>query len=135
MFSNIHDDFYSKGVSSMYSSSDLNIGRLHGGMAILWRKELDNICRMIDKGDNRIMAAEISVGHTTVLIISVYLPYCCDDNAEGFNFYLVKLNDIINEADITYVYIFGDFNADPTNSIQLIDQSVDHTFDDETLTL
>ena len=38
MLSNIHDDFYSKGVSSMDSSNDLNIGRRHGGMAILWRK-------------------------------------------------------------------------------------------------
>ena len=36
-------------------------------------EERGNICRMIVMGDNRIMAAEISVRHATVFIITAYL--------------------------------------------------------------
>ena len=81
--STIHPDLYDIGKSSIDTLSGLKLGCPHGGMCILWKKELGNICNIIDIDDSRIMGIELWRGNIKIIILNVYLP--CK-----FTYYLMK---------------------------------------------
>ena len=58
LLNNISNDFYSKGISSVKQDEGVLRGRPHGGLAILWKKELKN-CKVVNMFDDRIMAFEL----------------------------------------------------------------------------
>ena len=107
----ISNKFYSKGISSVKHDSGVLRGRPHGGLAILWRKELDH-CKVINMMDDRIMGFEIKCNDKKLFFVNLYMPFCNRDNLELFMFYLGKINSIITDADTPYVYIVGDLNSD-----------------------
>jgi hypothetical protein len=71
--SNIHADFYGRGVSLMYSG--MISGHPYGGLGILWRKSFGQHCKVINYEDDRIMGFEVVNEHRKMLLVNVYLPF------------------------------------------------------------
>ena len=116
--SNISDEFYAKGISSVATDKVLQ-GRKHGGIGILWRKNLTNSYKILDV-DERIMGIQLKFGDKELLILNVYMPYCCSDNYDDYILYLSKLNNIVTQATTSNVIILGDFNGDVTRQNGII---------------
>ena len=83
---------------------------------IKWKKTLSNSIKIVQCDDSRILGIEIQSNNFTLLFLTVYLPYECDKFYDDYCFYLSKLQCIIDSANITYVFILGDFNADIQNT-------------------
>ena len=91
-------------------------GRPHGGLSVKWKKSLSNSIKIVQCDDSRILGIELQSNNFTLLFLTVYLPYECDTFYDDYCFYLSKLQCIIDSANITYVFILGDFNADIQNT-------------------
>ena len=110
---NISNTHYAKGISSVDTTTGILSGRPYGGMAILWRKTIGNICKTIlIPGENRLMGIEVEVNSKKLLFINVYMPYCCDSNMPDFLYYLTKVGDLMENSGTPYVFTVGDFNSD-----------------------
>ena len=113
LLNNLSSDHYAQGISSVNTEDKIHTGRPYGGLAILWHKRLGTESEVIIlPGENRIMGLELKFQSLDIMIYNVYLPYCCSDNVQDFNDYLLHLSGIIEAADTPYVYCIGDFNAD-----------------------
>ena len=112
ILSTVHSKFHGFEVSAIDSSKIL-FGRPFGGVAILWRKSLNNLIEIIDYKDPRILGIEIKTRGTKLLLICLYMPTDCKENEIDFLHYLGKLDSIIQEADTSNISIIGDWNADP----------------------
>ena len=130
LLSTIHQDFYAKGISSVDLSQDVLRGRPHGGLAILWRKCIGHICKVINMHDSRLMGIEIANTQANIFVVNVYLPYCDKSNIDDYLFYLAKMDAIISECETPLVYFIGDFNADIKHEN---DTNVKHNFGKELL--
>ncbi len=119
---NINTDFYAKGKSSMVSTDGVVTGRPHGGIAILWRKDIAQYCRIIDYDDTRIMGIEINCDISPLIFLNLYMPCSSSENEDDFFHYLTKINSIVCDHPNPYVYAIGDFNA------HLGDNSSHHLF-------
>ena len=108
--STISTDFYSKGISSIDDTQNILQGRPYGGLGVLWRKSLHE-CKVLDSFDDRLLLFNITCGSKQILFVNVYMPYCSNDNLPEFQFYLGKINRIIEDANTPYVYVIGDLNA------------------------
>lgn len=107
----ISNDHYGKAISSIDTDNEVVQGRPHGGLAILWRKELANMCTIVEHDDTRFLSIVINNGDKSVQLVNVYFPYDSIDNADDFMFCLAKADSIVCDADSPYVYICGDFNS------------------------
>ena len=109
ILSGIHKDFYSRGISSIDTSSGIHRGRPYGGLAILWRKTLGSMCSVSLMDDSRLMAIEIKIDGITMTILNVYMPYDNGNNIEEYQSYLVKVDSKLSENH--YACAMRDFNA------------------------
>lgn len=123
----LHKDFYAKGISAMDTSAALIRGRPHGGLAILWKKSLGSSCKVVDYDDPRIMGLEVNKESKSVLLVNIYMPYACHDNASNFAYYLSFIDSIIMAYRSPYVYVAGDFNSD----LSLTDGQINQCFGKE----
>jgi exonuclease III len=112
LLSQIHDDFYSCGVSSIDSGDGLIYGRPYGGVAFLWRKSLGSSAQPVYYDDSRLVGLQITDHDTKLLLVNTYLPCSSDANLEDYLLYLNKLDSIISTSDTVYNMVLGDFNAD-----------------------
>ena len=113
LLNTLHKDFYAHGVSSMNDGNDVLTGRPHGGLCIMLKKSIGNICKVELLDDNRLLLCEIKTGRVTYGLINVYLPYDNGSNIEEYRYYLAKVDSIIREY--THAAAIGDFNGN-TNS-------------------
>ncbi len=112
VLSNIHKEFYSKGISAMDTSNGIITGRPYGGLAILWRKTIGSTAVPCLYDDERIMGLQITGSNAKLLLINTYLPCSSTDNLDEYAMYLSKLDSIIMASDTVYNMVLGDFNAD-----------------------
>ena len=113
ILTNVHDDFFAYGTSSMDTSDSILIGRPYGGLGILWRKCLNNCIEIVHSlCTDRLLCFYINVGSKRMLVINVYLPFQSDDNEDIYLENLGKLSSIIDSCDTCNVIIMGDFNSD-----------------------
>ncbi|VDI26989.1 Hypothetical predicted protein [Mytilus galloprovincialis] len=94
----------------------IQMPRGYGGVAILWRKELDHLISTVKAGNSRIQCIEIE-GDPNIIIISLYLPCKGPTNSTQE---LLQCIDQLNEIVCTYsnthqIFIGGDFNEDIIN--------------------
>ena len=116
LLSQISTDFYSRGITSMNTSTEVLKGRPFGGIAILWRKTLGPSAKPVLYDDNRLLGLELTTSNNVkLLVVNTYLPCSSAANLDEFIFYLSKLNSIIETADTNYCMVMGDFNADTSN--------------------
>ena len=106
----IHTDFAGHGISAM-ENDKLLTGRPYGGVAILWRKSLGVIYKVLDFDDSRITGIQFDFDSNPVIFLSVYLPYECSDNFDEYMHYISRIGDIIESSSSPYIYVSGDYNA------------------------
>ena len=86
--------------------------RGHGGVAIGWRKSLQNISKLDTSPSHRVIGIKLLSDPRPLCILSVYLPSrsgCTDDFRES----LVCLDSLVNSLGYDNdIIILGDFNAD-----------------------
>ena len=115
----LHCDYYGRGVSAFSTEDGVLTGRPHGGIAILWRKLLSNVCNVVTYDDPRIMGLEVNESSSRqLLILNVYMPYNNLEHMDLFQYYLQVINNIIVDFPSPYSYVIGDFNSnliDPNN--------------------
>ena len=109
--SQISDEMQSFSLSSMSLDEKLLSGRSHGGLSDMWKKLLSNSTKIMQYDDSRILGIELQSNNFTLLFLTVYLPYKCDEFYDDYCFYLSKLHCIIDTANTPYIFILGDFNA------------------------
>jgi exonuclease III len=115
MLQDIDSNFHAKGLSSVNVQKELLIGRPFGGIAVLWSKYLGNMCKPVLYGDDSsIMGLELTISSEKYLFINVYMPYSCADNQDEFVAGLSKIDSIVQSSDTPFIFVLGDFNADPT---------------------
>lgn len=113
-FNDIGDICY-HGTSAM-DENKFNIGRPHGGCAILWHTALNCTVTPISCDNNRLCCVLVTFSNNlTALLVNVYMP--CDERYSGNS--LKEVQDILNDLTaILYAHnhdmvIFGgDLNAD-----------------------
>ena len=114
ILSELHDDFYAYGTAPVDMGEGMLRGRPHGGMAILWRKNLDSVITIQNFNDDRLIGFSVQdTGGSKILFISVYLPCDTAENEHIYADYIGKICDLIWGADTNEVCVIGDFNATP----------------------
>ena len=116
----MHSKFHGFGVSTTDYKDGLVSGHPPGGVAIFWRKHLDQYIKPIDLKCDWCTAIEFNTGSNTVVIINVYLPYQCPANEDNYIEKLGYIHAVIDELNTSCYVVFGDWNAnirDPVNSL------------------
>ena len=74
MLNDIHSEYLSVGTSGMESSNDVMTGRPHGGVGILWRRNLSHKIKPVNMNHKRLCAIELSLeSHKKVLLVCCYM--------------------------------------------------------------
>ena len=110
-----HVIFAGKGVDRDDPLLPICMPRGYGGVAILWRKEIDHMIKAMDQGSERIQCIEIRENNDlNIPMLSVYLP------AKGSKYHLVEYQETIDQMCELYqkyegihkIIIGGDINED-----------------------
>lgn len=107
----LSNDYYGKAISSIEGTNCVTTGRPHGGLAILWRKSLANMCKIVEFDHDRFLGIVVSNNNKSLLLLNVYFPYDSPDNIDEFIYCLAKVDSIVNDSATPYVLACGDFNA------------------------
>ena len=59
----------------------------------------------------RLLKVELTCDDVSMLFISVYMPYQCNDSFELFREYIGKVSALIEESLTSNIATVGDFNA------------------------
>jgi len=113
MLSGLHNEFYSRGLSSMDTSLGVHHGRPYGGLAILWRKSINELCSVFFTEDSRIMGINVKSDNIIFTLLNVYLPYDNGSNLDEYQSYLSNIEGRLGDSH--YACAIGDFNANICN--------------------
>ena len=112
-------------IEAKKSSENISQGRPSGGIALLWRKELNKyITPMTSLKSTRVQGILLTLNNTKFLIINTYFP--TDPRVEAFDEFELQstLQDIAFLRDNTphnHCIIMGDINADFTRSTRFVE--------------
>jgi exonuclease III len=110
----ISDKFSYTGKSAVDTSEGVLTGRPHGGVALLWRKDVFPSVSVIQCSSVRLAAIKVKLDNErAILVFSVYMPTNKSENLPFFTECLSEICAIIESSDVESVFILGDFNADP----------------------
>ena len=90
------------------SAGPLN-GRPYGGLGILRRKTLGNICTIKTVNDDRLLVLEQKANGKVAVLVNVSISHDDGTNPDSYQSYLSKLENIV--SDNSYSCAIGDFNA------------------------
>lgn len=108
----IHADFLSFGTSAMNLEESVRTGRPHGGMGIMWKRNLDKAIERLEY-DSRIQGVKLSSQGWSILFLNVYMPTAKRENAEEIQDCLARIQVIANKSDATHKVLIGDWNSKP----------------------
>lgn len=111
----IDDNFGSTGKSAIDTSAGVVRGRPYGGVALLWRKSAFSSVSVIACNSDRLTAIRAEVSDRSFLIFSVYMPTDSTDNLPEFTDCLSEISAVVDNSEVTSVFILGDFNANPNS--------------------
>ena len=110
------------GTSPIDPKEGITVGRKHGGLGIMWNKNLTT-ANPINYEAHWIQGLNITNNNKSILVLNVYFPYQCNANVDKYIECLGKLESILRGCDNEVIYIVGDFNAnlvrDSNNSTSL----------------
>ena len=107
----IDSEFEGFGISAIDDTSNIILGRPYGRMSILLRKKFRSIAQFHTYQCSRLLGVQLTCNDVSMLFISVYMPYQCDDNFEMFMEYIGRISALIEESSTNIIAIVGDFNA------------------------
>lgn len=111
--STVHDKFESTGTSAVDTGGGMLRGRPHGGVALLWRKNVFTSVSVVKCNNVRLCAIRCQFREQAILYFSVYMPVDCFENLTDFTDCMSEINAIIEDSGIEVAFILGDFNAHP----------------------
>jgi exonuclease III len=86
--------------------------RGYGGLAIFWKKEIDDKIKVMDEGNSRIQVIQIDTNASPICLINVYMP---SDNKEmdcEYKDMISQLTEVIEKYRNTHeIVICGDMNG------------------------
>ena len=130
--------FFDSAISDILDIDDfaLHGGRPYGGIGILWYRNLDIKCSVLDFGDSyRCLAAKIEYNHISLVCVNVYLPTLCntdDYEVNILNCFAFIDNIFTQHMDTCSNFIeIGDFNFDLTKLKNCMRLGVIQDFVDE----
>jgi exonuclease III len=116
----VHPDFLGFAVSSVDTSSVILRGRPHGGLGVLWRKNIQNITVLHEHADigKRFIGVKLGSGADAVIFLNVYLPvgYGRVDAVNKYRQAVAAVSTAIGESETGNIIVLGDMNADPSPS-------------------
>ena len=121
MISEIHGEinYVGKGVDINDPLLPVSMPRGYGGVAVIWRKEIDHIIRPLEDGSDKIQCIEIHENKNSRLqVISVYLPAKESKNhVTEFQECIDEIYELIQKyGNIHKILIEGDLNEDLNNA-------------------
>ena len=108
--SKVHPCFESHSISAVNFETHM-VGRPHGGLGCLWRKDLAIKFEIKSYKDPRLMGIALETSNRKLFILNVYLPYFSNDNYDEYLYYVGLISSIIEDYDHNDIMIVGDFNA------------------------
>ena len=87
--------------------------RPSGVTAVLWRKNLQ--ATQITSHSDSIIGLKLDNDASQILLLNVYLSYCCAENFDAYQTYLGELSSFCNINAALEIFILGDFNAGKGN--------------------
>lgn len=87
-------------------------GRISGGVAILWNKNLDSLIYVVSPGTACCTAIQFIHNDKDFVILNMYIPYECHQNEDEYLNMLAFINSFIQNNTSSSVYVIGDMNAD-----------------------
>ena len=113
MLSSIHSDFFAFSHSSVDISDNILTGRLFGGTAVLYRKQLAVAVHTVPTHDPRITAIIFDSSIGPILFASVYMPTDYQDEDSLVNYMDVcgELNSLMSDSSVIHTVVAGDFNC------------------------
>ena len=104
-------DYFVASVDEDHPYSPLQPPRGFGGVAIIWKHSLTRIYRPVLKTPD-VVAAELTIGGTTTLVISVYMPCRGTRDADiQFTQVLDRLYQLLQDHITVPILLGGDWNA------------------------
>ena len=113
LFSSISEDVQYCSVPPM-EMDQLMPGRPYGGVALLWRKNLQHAIFPIASVFDRMVAVRLKTDRGNQLVVSVYMPvdYGDRESSENYDAEIGFLEGLLESDVYDGVVILGDFNAD-----------------------
>ena len=102
------------GISAI-NSSEVLVGRPHGGCSILWKSSLSCKVTPVDCCSPRICAVLVELSQFSLLIVNFYMPVdTCHDrvNDSDFRGVLSEASALAIKCGVDHVIYGGDFNTD-----------------------
>ena len=103
-FSSISDDHYAYGYISIDDYDGFRKGRPSGGTAVLWRKNLP--ATRITSHSGSIIGLKLDNDASEILLLNVYLPFCCPENFDAYQTYLGELSLSVTLI-LPWNYLYG----------------------------
>lgn len=100
-------------LNSVHDDLGIVCGRIHRGVAILWRKKYDSLVSVIWLEVDWAIAIKVAHQKSNFIVLNVYTPY--ENPYQNENEYLNRLGFIscfIKECECTCIFVLGDLNAD-----------------------
>ena len=94
--------------------------RGYGGVAVLWKKEIDNEVTILKDGNTRIQCISIKTNDKPILVASVYLGTAkgANSNIQDFPECIDQLEEIVSKYSDTHnIVIGGDLNKEISKSL------------------
>jgi hypothetical protein len=86
--------------------------RGYGGIAILWKKEIDDKIQMLNEGNNRVQVIQIDTECRPVCLINIYMPSDSKEHNYEYNNMLSQLAEILHKFSETHdIVLCGDLNG------------------------
>ena len=114
LLANLHDDFFGVGFSAVDTSIGMLVGRPFGGTAILYRKSLATIIKIVNTSSWRITALLLHSQVGPVLCCNIYMPtdYGTTDCLDEYMDMCSKISVLYADNDAAFLLVAGDFNCD-----------------------
>lgn len=122
LINELHDNinYVAKGVDINDPLMPISMPRGHGGVAIIWKTEIDHLVQPLNDGSEKIQAAEVkSATGDNLLIICVYLPAKGSKNHElEYQETIDQIYELCQKFQGTHkIIIGGDINEDLNSQI------------------
>ena len=115
----IHKDFHGAGESTTDLSMKIVKGRIAGGVAILWNRRYDPMVKVIRLNVDWAIWLEVCFNGKRITILNIYTPCESYEAEDEFLNRLAFIHSFIEDNDSTCVYVYGNFNADLSDSNSL----------------
>ncbi len=117
MVNEVRADFTGKAWSAM-DSQCLTVGRPFGGLAVLWKKDLNIVAVNCSILNDRAVYCIFKGSHKDLHVVNVYMPYAVEDverKVEYMDVLGLISSNIRDKCTSDYLLILGDFNASVEN--------------------